>query len=544
MAVLDRQSIPDTLLQRSDQRKVDFDTAISTLKSFSLIVPIGGKRTAFSMHRLVQIATQRWLENEKLLPGWQEKALIAVSRSCPPTGGEQHWSAWELINPHVQIVLDYNVKGNDALSERARLLTLLSNYDYVQGRGVDAEAKASEAFSLISQIQRVDDELLLASLHAKGAALSSQERWSEAETIFQEVWESCKRTLGEQHDLTLQSMNDLAEEKKHQDKYTEAETLLRHNWAISQEKLGPDHLITMKVMTNLAATIALTGKSREAEDMLRQALSRYVKLLGTQREDTIFCMNELALVLNIRGNSEEAVMWLRNALDTSKSLLPENHYNIATIGENLAEILVNYGEELQSQGYQEQAMPKFEEAEQLSRSALTYPGPSGPRFRTIYRLKVHLEHQKRYIDAETLMRESIESGIKIMGPQHPVIMDAMHKLAYHLVVREKFEEAERLLKLLCSKEYKVFKDREQSIQRRIDWRIESRGIGHEDTLYMMRRHAFVRYNAATAGVAWAKIEAELKSLIELHQKHLGEDHEKTVLCLNRLLSLRGQIQGG
>ena len=337
-------------------------------------------------------------------------------------------------------------------------------------------------------------------------------------------------------------MNDLAEEKKHRSKYAEAETLLRHNWAISQKKLGPDHLITMKVMTNLAATIALTGKSWEAEDMLRQALSRYVELLGTQKLDTIFCMNELGLVLQIRGNMEEAVMWLRNALNIYKTFLPENHYNVITVEENLAEILVNYGEELRRQGYQEQAMRKFEEAEQLFRSALTHPSSSGPRFRTIYRLKAHLAHQNRYEDAETLMRESIESGTKVMGPQHPAIMDAMHKLAYHLVVVEKFEEAERLLQLLCYKEYKFFVDREQSIQRRIDWSIESRGIGHEDTLYMMRRHAFVRYNAATAGVAWAKTEAELKSLIELHQKHLGEDHEKTLLCLNRLLSLEGRFK--
>ena len=94
MAVLDRQSIPDTLLHRSDQGKVDFDTAISTLKSFSLIVCRSVEsELPFSVYRLVQIATQRWLENVNFLPGWQEKALIAISRSCPPTGGDQLWSA-------------------------------------------------------------------------------------------------------------------------------------------------------------------------------------------------------------------------------------------------------------------------------------------------------------------------------------------------------------------------------------------------------------------------------------------------------------------
>lgn len=74
MAVLDRQAVPATLLRDPDEGKVHFDTAIGTLRAFSLIAPTEEKELTFQMHRLVQIPTQRWLENEGVLRTWEEKA--------------------------------------------------------------------------------------------------------------------------------------------------------------------------------------------------------------------------------------------------------------------------------------------------------------------------------------------------------------------------------------------------------------------------------------------------------------------------------------
>lgn len=121
MAILDRQAVADTLLRGANERKVGFDTAIGTLKAFSLIAASGEGQHAFQMHRLVQIATQRWLENERTMPEWQEKALDAVLRCCPPTGRYEHWAAWETINPHVQTVPAYQFSPRTALMQRARL---------------------------------------------------------------------------------------------------------------------------------------------------------------------------------------------------------------------------------------------------------------------------------------------------------------------------------------------------------------------------------------------------------------------------------------
>jgi hypothetical protein len=61
MAVLDRQGIPKTILQRDGKRGTEFTTALGTLQAFSLIATKKGGE-GFEIHRLVQVSTQRWLK--------------------------------------------------------------------------------------------------------------------------------------------------------------------------------------------------------------------------------------------------------------------------------------------------------------------------------------------------------------------------------------------------------------------------------------------------------------------------------------------------
>jgi hypothetical protein len=59
--VLDRQSISDNLLRKKGEGRVGFDTAIGTLKAFSLITE-ERRGAVFGMHRLVQLSMQWWLK--------------------------------------------------------------------------------------------------------------------------------------------------------------------------------------------------------------------------------------------------------------------------------------------------------------------------------------------------------------------------------------------------------------------------------------------------------------------------------------------------
>lgn len=78
MAVLDRQGVPIDLLRKEGDSKIQFMTAIGTLKAFSLITEESQSST-YSMHRVVYLATQSWLETRGTLGAVRREALEAFS---------------------------------------------------------------------------------------------------------------------------------------------------------------------------------------------------------------------------------------------------------------------------------------------------------------------------------------------------------------------------------------------------------------------------------------------------------------------------------
>jgi hypothetical protein len=82
VAMLDRQGIPDFLLRASYPNDLDLEAALSPLEEFSLI-SVEKWSTKFEIHRLVQLATRKWLERYQELERWQEMAVKVVSDAFP-----------------------------------------------------------------------------------------------------------------------------------------------------------------------------------------------------------------------------------------------------------------------------------------------------------------------------------------------------------------------------------------------------------------------------------------------------------------------------
>ena len=63
MAVLHRQSIPKSLIQRESENPLAFVKALGTIQAFSLI-SAERERDVYEMHRLVHLFVQNWLDAE------------------------------------------------------------------------------------------------------------------------------------------------------------------------------------------------------------------------------------------------------------------------------------------------------------------------------------------------------------------------------------------------------------------------------------------------------------------------------------------------
>jgi hypothetical protein len=138
MAMLDRQGIPDFLLRACYPNALDLEAALSPLDEFSLIsVEKGG--ASFEMHRLVQLAIQKWLEKYQEADRWQQKAVEIVSNAFP-NGGYGNWKMCEALWPHAQEVLKSKfITGNYCLAQ-AVLLYHMAWYSWLQGRYIPARA--------------------------------------------------------------------------------------------------------------------------------------------------------------------------------------------------------------------------------------------------------------------------------------------------------------------------------------------------------------------------------------------------------------------
>jgi tetratricopeptide (TPR) repeat protein len=282
MAVLDRQAISENLLRRDGEPELEFTAAIQKLKAFSMITE-ETEASIFSMHRLVQLSTQKWLDNKNELSIWQEAALSALVKCCPSNGSYENWALLEAMSPHFQVVLDYQFSTKSCRLQCAKILNALGWYNDDQGRYSIAFYQYSESLAVR------------------------------------------ERHLGLERPETLDSMNNLALVLYRQGKYDEAEEMHQRKLKISKKVLGLEHPDTLTSMNNLASVLARQGKYDEAGEMHRQALESREKVLGLEHPDTLSSVYGLAYLLQNRKQYDDASILYQRACQGYRNSLGPNH---------------------------------------------------------------------------------------------------------------------------------------------------------------------------------------------------------------------------
>ncbi|KAH8589776.1 P-loop containing nucleoside triphosphate hydrolase protein [Bisporella sp. PMI_857] len=121
MSFFDRQGISEALLkiqpeeESSDSHVAEdseedilsgasqddqFEASVNALREFSFIsVSVDG--TTFEMHRLVQLATQKWLEASAQLEKWRQR-YVKNLYTVFPIGEHEHWGKCQSLFPHAK----------------------------------------------------------------------------------------------------------------------------------------------------------------------------------------------------------------------------------------------------------------------------------------------------------------------------------------------------------------------------------------------------------------------------------------------------------
>ena len=334
MCMLDRQGIPEFLLCEDGDQSLDFEEAIGTLIRFSFVIKEQEKKV-FAIHRLVQLATRKWIEPYGDMKKVREEALRLVSHHYPK-GDYENWMTCEALEPHAQIVLKYMFDSKDCKLQQSNILHNAALYAWEQGKFKISEEKVQKAIDLKMKYLKLDDLAVLASLDLLASIYQSQGRWSEAEKLNRQVLETRRRVLGAEHPGTLITMSNLAWTYRGQGQWTKAEELGAQALTIWERVLGPEHPNTLAAMSNLALTYGDQRQWTKAEELGIKVLKIMERVLGAEHPDTLTAMSNLAENYRDQGQWTKAEELGIKVLKIAKRVLGAEHPSMLTTMNNLA----------------------------------------------------------------------------------------------------------------------------------------------------------------------------------------------------------------
>jgi tetratricopeptide (TPR) repeat protein len=353
-----------------------------------------------------------------------ERIVRATLAAYERVLGEDHK---ETLDTKSLLALQMNYQGKydeseaitrDVLERRRRLLgpdhvdTLgtmneLGRFLMSCGKYADAEKVLRET---VDAQRRVGDPGLAATLGNLGVVLTRQKEFAAAEPYLREALEIRRRTLGDDHPLTVSNTTNLAALIMDMDKLAEAEPLAREALAKCRRIFGDEHASTLKAMNTLGQVLFRLNRFTETKPLYREALTTGRRVLGENHPDVIIWIANMGFVLQRLGRSAEAEPYFREAIDKNRRTLGETHPYTLTMTKNLVDLLRQQG--------------KLADAEAVLRPALEsvrrVQGEDHPEtLRMTRNLADMLRQRNKLADAESLIRPVLETVRRKEGEDHP-----------------------------------------------------------------------------------------------------------------------------
>jgi CHAT domain-containing protein/tetratricopeptide (TPR) repeat protein len=222
-------------------------------------------------------------------------------------------------------------------------------------------------------------------------------------------------------------------------------------------------------------------------------------------------LNQQAIELYQQGKYNEAISLAEKALAIRKKVLEENHLDVATSLNNLAQLY-------DSQGRYSEAEPLYKEALAIRKKQLGDNHPDTAQ--SLNNLAILYKKQGRYSEAEPLYKQALAIYKTQVGDNHPSTATSLNNLAELYRVQGRYREAEPLFKeaLAISK--------------------KQLGDNHPSTATSLNNLATLYYSQGR----YSEAEPLYKEALAIWKKQLGDNHPLTATSLNNLAELY-EVQG-
>ena len=266
------------------------------------------------------------------------------------------------------------------------------------------------------------------SLNALGTFHFNERNTMAAEREFNEALQILRQVAAPSHPLTLLVMNNRSVTLQELGRYHESESLER---ALLDEKrriIGSESVPVAITWGNLGTVLAHLGRHPEAEEAFQSAHTLFVKLLGNEHLHVANAARNLARIRLLRGDSVGAARWFREAVEV--------HQRVNGTG-------VNYwflrGQAAVATGRTGRSTEAISELRLALEKMASLHAPPLRTAEARTALGFALLQSGKAVEAEALLRESLELRRKGMAPDHPAIAEAECGLGAALAAQGKPE---------------------------------------------------------------------------------------------------------
>jgi len=290
------------------------------------------------------------------------------------------------------------------------------------------------------------------------------------------------------------------------------------------------------------------GLYSQAEPWKTQCLSTVQNRLGDNHPDVATSLNNLAELYYFQGKYDQAEPLYLQALELHKRLLGDNHPDVATSLNNLAYLY-------DSQGKYDQAEPLFLQALELHKRLL---GDNHPDVATsLNNLAELYDSQGKYDQAEPLYLQALELRQRLLGDNHPDVATSLNNLAYLYRTQGKYDQAEPLYLQALELRQHLLGDNHPNVAtslnnlarlydsqgkydqaeplylQALELRQRLLGDNHPDVAASLNNLAYLYYSQGI----YERAEPLYLQALELKQRLLGDNHPSVAISLNNLAKL-------
>ncbi|OAA54637.1 Tetratricopeptide-like helical [Cordyceps fumosorosea ARSEF 2679] len=414
----------------SDSDDDSFEDDVSMLRNFCL-VSVTAAGNQFEMHRLVQLATRKWLAVTKRHERFRQLFIHRVFISMPSPDTYNIFRFRQII-VHMQIAASY--RPNKATTRAwCAICNRLSWLRYVTGLSSEAREPLDKAYTAWRERKGPEHTACLEYRRLLGDILLELDQIFEAEGIINEVLEIARKTVGEDNESTIVAMISLAEIYVRQGRYDEAETLEVCATEAAKRALGPEDHRTLTYLACLSRTYMAQGRSKEAENISQAALETCKRVFGPTDYETLEFMAVLAGTYEHQERYEDALQLELNMLKVAQSApRPDN-------------LLIAKGMSRLSNLYRSKHM--YEHAEEMDKAALVLStkelGPSHPAtLGNLTDLAYDYHEQGRKEEAIIVLHDVIERATSEHGRDHAYTITCMDSAAIIFFKQRDYTTAE------------------------------------------------------------------------------------------------------